>query len=427
MMRIDLETTILNLIKTKSYVKLSDIADAAQLPQSSANRRAIQRALANLLKQHLIEAKGKARARLYFLQTAISAELLPISYNSNFLNDYEPNKTFYLGSAIREELHQLGKAEDTARPAGTYARNIFNKLLIDLSWNSSRLEGNTYSLLETKRLIELGENTEGKDITETQMILNHKAAIEYIIESADEKNMSAHEIYSIHALLSDNLLGDSSASGRLRKISVGISGTTYQPIDNPHLLEEYFHIFIKKFNLIKDPFEQSFFSLVHLAYLQPFEDVNKRTSRLVANIPLIKQNLKPLSFVDVTQKDYTSSLLGVYEKNDMSLLRNLYVLAYKKSALRYSAIQQSTGEPNLFKIKYRKEIQDIIQHIILNKTTRDLTVPTIKKLMATLNLNHNDASQLFQLIENEIINLHDGNIARFKIRPSEYAAWKKNY
>src|SRR5690606_34036034 len=115
-------------------------------------------------------------------------------------------------------LLSLGQVEPQIRPAGTYARNILDRLLIDLSWNSSRLEGNTYSLLETKRLIELGQSAKGKDFTEAQMILNHKGAIEYIIEISGEDQVSAQDVRSIHGLLSENLLGDPSASGRLRQI-----------------------------------------------------------------------------------------------------------------------------------------------------------------------------------------------------------------
>lgn len=120
------------------------------------------------------------------------------------------------------------------------------------------------------------------------MIINHKAAIEYIIESVAEEKINMHTVCSIHALLSENLLGDSSASGRMRNIAVNISGATYMPSDNPHILQEYFQLFIDKLNCINDAFEQSFFALVHLSYIQAFEDVNKRTARLVANIPLIK-------------------------------------------------------------------------------------------------------------------------------------------
>ena len=115
-------------------------------------------------------------------------------------------------------------------------------------------------------------------------------------------------MYSIHALLSEGLLGNPKAIGRIREIKVGISGSNYVPLDNPHQIKDCFELFVQKLNLIKNPFEQSFFSLVHLSYLQAFEDVNKRTARLVANIPLIRKNLRPLSFTDVDQGNYAKSL-----------------------------------------------------------------------------------------------------------------------
>lgn len=329
----------------------------------------------------------------------------------------ESNLLSYIRSAHRT-------SESVARPAGTYARNILNRLLIELSWNSSRLEGNTYSLLETKRLIELGESATGKDAYEAQMILNHKGAIEYIIESAAEEEITGHEVCSIHALLSENLLGDPSASGRIRQIAVGVGGTNYMPLENPHILEECFQIFIEKLNLIQDPFEQSFFALVQLSYLQAFEDVNKRTARLVANIPLVKKNLRPLSFMDVGSEAYVKSLLGVYEKNDVSLFRDLYLWAYRRSAQRYSAIQQAMAEPNLFKLKYRADIQDIVRTVILEKIPGPRVVHRIQSLIETKGLPEADAAEMFNLIETEIVSLHDGNTARFKIRPSEYQEWK---
>ena len=122
-------------------------------------------------------------------------------------------------------------------------------------------------------------------------------------------------------------------------------------MDNPHVLKECFDVFVEKTNRIQDPFEQAFFSLVHLSYMQAFEDVNKRTARLVANIPLIQKNLKPLSFTDVPQEAYVKALLGIYEKTEVSLFRDLFIWAYQRSCQQYSAIQQSMGEPNLLKLK----------------------------------------------------------------------------
>lgn len=451
--KIDLELLILKLVAERQETNLQAIAHEAGLQVSaSKDRRAIQRVIKKLIEQKALLAKGNARLRTYisgdsnpcsFKEERFSGVYLsdaslalleyvskpmqtrkPVGYNQAFLKSYDPVKTPYLSRSLRDELFSVGKAEVVERAGGTYARNILNRLLIDLSWNSSRLEGNTYSLLETKRLIELGESATGKDAAEAQMILNHKDAIEYIVDSAQETNISSHEICSIHALLSDNLLGDPGASGRVRKLAVGISGTTYLPLDNPHVLKECFDLFIKKLNLIDDPFEQSFFALVQLSYMQAFEDVNKRTSRLVANIPLIKCNLNPLSFIDVTHSDYVMSLLGVYEKNDVSLLRDLYVWAYKRSSQRYSAMQQSMGEPNLFKMKHRGLMQAIVRTVILEKITGSQIVLTLKRLIEELRLPKHDSEQLRHLVETEIMSLHDGNIARYKIRPSEFQAWK---
>lgn len=450
---------ILKLLEGKPEISLHDVAQAAGLSKShEGDRKAIRRVFNALIERGILQARGAARARVYLLKegqvtetkvpppparggfkdiplSAGAEELLqylsksiqtrtPVGYIQDFLRSYQPNQTCCLSTSQRAELLTVGRAENAMRPAGTYARNILDRLLIDLSWNSSRLEGNTYSLLETKRLIELGESVTGKDASEAQMILNHKGAIEYIIECADKTEISSHEICSIHALLSENLIGDPSASGRIRHIAVSISGTTYLPLDNPHVLKECFDIFIQKINLIEDPFEQSFFSLVHLSYLQAFEDVNKRTARLVANIPLIKKNLRPLSFTDVNQEAYVNSLIGVFEKNDVSLFRDLYVWAYRRSSQQYSAIQQAMGEPNLLKLKYRNAIQDIIRTIILEKVNGSLVVPRIQSLIETQGLPDPDSKQLFQIIENEILSLHNGNIARFRIRPSEFQEWK---
>lgn len=446
----ELESSILSIFEQNQAVSLRDICKLLGLADLVKNRRSIQRALRSLIQQEKLEAKGVARARVYIKKDKFTADeyifsdislskssthLLeyitkpvrmrdPVAYNKNFLQTYKPNQSYYLDAGLRDELSGIAHAEHMIRPAGTYARSILNRLLIDLSWNSSRLEGNTYSLLETKRLIELGQNAEGKDLVEAQMILNHKEAIEYIIETVNDKSTTAHTICSIHALLSDNLLGDSSASGRLRNIIVSISGTTYLPLENPHEIRECFELFIYKLNAIEDPFEQSFFSLVHLSYLQAFEDINKRTARLVANIPFIKKNLKPLCFTAVRQQDYVAALLGIYEKNDVSLLRDLYSWAYKRSALQYTATQQVMGEPNIFKLKHRGIIQEMIRKIILDKITDNLLNISLKKMIQSYSLSQEDAEQLFQIIEYEIINLHEGNIARFKIRPSEFEAWK---
>jgi Fic family protein len=466
--KVEIEDFILRLLNNVSEVSVREIAKARGIAElSETERRAIRRALSSLQDRKLIISQGQGPARSYvlfdqsgettenfapektkessgeegipFTKMELSpesralleyvsqdvAERKPVGYDQEFLLSYEPNRTFYLTEPQREALFATGRAEPKERPAGTYARNILNRLLIDLSWNSSRLEGNTYSLLETRRLIELGEAAAGKDASEAQMILNHKAAIEYIVESADEAHVTSQEIRSIHALLSENLLGNPASSGRLRSLIVEIWGSTYLPLDNPQILQECFDLFVEKLNAIEDPFEQSIFSIVHLSYMQAFEDVNKRTARLVANIPLVKANLKPLSFTDVDPAAFVSALLGVYERNDVSLIRDLYIWAYTRSSQRYSAVQQSLGEPNLLKLRYRERVQEIVRTIILGKIGGEQIVQKIRDLIDQQNIPDADRDALFNLIENEIISLHDGNVARYKVRPSEFLAWKE--
>ena len=151
----------------------------------------------------------------------------PVGYDRAFLDSYRTNKAFYLSQSEREHLHEMGRPAIAGQPAGTYARQILNRLLIDLSWNSSRLEGNTYSLLDTTRLLEIGEEAEGKQRIEAQMILNHKDAIEFLVDEAGGIGFDRHTILSLHALLADNLLADSHAAGRLRHIAVGIDGSVF--------------------------------------------------------------------------------------------------------------------------------------------------------------------------------------------------------
>src|SRR6266705_5938696 len=246
----------------------------------------------------------------------------PVGYNREFLESYRPNVTAYLSPAERARLRDTGNPNIAPQPAGTYAKQILNRLLIDLSWNSSRLEGNTYSLLDTKRLIEFGQEAEGRDRLEAQMILNHKDAVEFLVGNAAEIGFNRYTILNLHGILAHNLLPDEGAAGRLRHIGVGIEKSTFHPLEVPQMIEECFNQILATAVSIEDPFEQALFVMVQLPYLQPFDDVNKRVSRLAANIPFIKTNLSPLSFTDVPRDIYTDAMLDVYELNRVDLIKD---------------------------------------------------------------------------------------------------------
>lgn len=177
---------------------------------------------------------------------------------------------------------------------------------------------------------------------------------------------------------------------------------------------------------IEDAFEQSFFIMVHLPYLQPFEDVNKRTSRLAANIPLIKHNLGPLSFVDVPEDDYKRATLTVYELNRVEYLREVYVWAYERSCARYAAIRQSLGEPDPFRLGYRLALTEVVSEVVRKRLNKTEAVAFLKKRGPEL-VQADDRARFMVLAESELAGLHEGNFARFRIRPSEFKTWKSHW
>jgi hypothetical protein len=349
----------------------------------------------------------------------------PVGYNPDFLASYQPNVDFYLNQQQRSLLFTLGQTSQRAEAAGTYARQILQRLLIDLSWNSSRLEGNTYSLLDTQRLLAKGKAAPDKSAIDAQMILNHKEAIEFLVESAGEIGFNRYTITNLHGLLSYDLLPDPGASGRLRTHAVGTHQSVYTPLAIPQQIEGNFDLLLTKAEAINDPFEQAFFVMVHLPYLQPFDDGNKRVSRLAANIPLNKMNLAPLAFVDVPQDLYVQGLLGIYELQDVSLLREVFLWAYERSCLQYAALRQTLGEPDPFRLKYRENIRPLVTRVV----TEEMTQENARRLIEVhaMQLPAVDRAKFLEVVETELLKLHAGNIARYRIRLSEFEAWKETW
>lgn len=427
------------------------------------SRRTLQRRLASLVEQQRIRAGGEGRALKYrarpstgdvtiavqgavatisagqvtaevYIPTSPEGEEIkayvrqprqqrkPVSYRNEFLEQYRPNQTAYLPESLRAQLHSLGRSPAEKTPAGTFARDILNRLLIDLSWASSKLEGNTYSRLDTERLIEFGQAAEGKDALETQMILNHKSAIEYLVRDTEQAGVTAETIIALHAFLSDGLMPDPLTCGRIRNRPVEIGGSVYLPIAMPQRLEELFSIVMSMAAEIQDPFEQSFFLMVHLPYLQPFEDVNKRVSRLAANIPLIQHNLCPLSFIDVPQQAYVDAMLGVYELNRIELLRDVFVWAYERSCQQYVAVQQQLVPPDTFRLRYRNELTEAVRAIVRGGQPANETA--IQAIMPAT-VTQEDQPRFAVLVLEEFKALHAGNAIRFGLRPLEFAEWQE--
>lgn len=371
----------------------------------------------------VVPLSASAAAIRNYLRQPVAARK-PVGYNRDFLDSYQPGVSAYLTEEERVHLLEVGSPQIAAQPAGTYAKKILNRLLIDLSWNSSRLEGNTYSLLDTRRLIEFDEEAEGRDRLEAQMILNHKDAIEFLVGAADDIGFNRYTFLNLHAMLANNLLPDETAAGRLRHITVGIERSTFHPLEVPQLIEECFDQILATAAAIDDPFEQAFFLVTQLPYLQPFDDVNKRVSRLAANIPLIKSNLSPLSFIDVPRSTYTEAVLGVYELNKIDLLKDMFIWAYERSAARYAAVRQSLGEPDPFRLQHREALRTIVGDVVRRRLTRRQAGAHIASY-AEETMPPDARERFRETAENDLLALHEGNYARYRVRPAEFEVWRE--
>ena len=367
----------------------------------------------------------RAGARVRALVRRPIAERTPVGYDAEFLAAYEPGTTWYLSASLRDRLLELGRTPDGQRPAGTYAREIFGRLLIDLAWASSRLEGNTYSRLDTQNLLEFGQRAGGKDITEAQMILNHKAAIELLVDDAERLGFNLLTFQSLHAALSENLLAEPAEEGRLRTKIVEISGSVYRPLAIPQQIEEHFRALLDKADRIPDPFEQAFFVMVHVPYLQPFTDVNKRTSRLGANLSLVKANLCPLSFVDLPERAYVEGNLGVYELTRIELLRDVFAWSYERSCAQYRVVRDSVAKPDPVRLRYRTELADLVRDTV--RRGEPPNAASIRTWAHAHSVDAADADAFTDVGLSLLLGLHEGALHRYRIRPAEYYAWKAKF
>lgn len=350
------------------------------------------------------------------------AQREPVGYRQAFLEGYDPDRP-YLSPGDLDLLHRLGRTPMPRQPAGTHARQVRARLMVDLSWNSSRLEGNTYSLLDTQRLLELGNEATGKSRDDARMILNHRAAIEFLLDETAELEFNRYTVCSVHALLSRDLLPDPGAPGRLRTTIVGVEGSCFEPLAVPQRVEECFDRILARLREIPDPFEQAFFTMVQLPYLQPFEDVNKRLSRVAANIPLVRANLAPLSFSQVPRSLYIEGILGVYELNRVDLLRDVFLHGYRRSAARYVALSESLDPEGGLRLRYREAFSDIVRAVVQGRMGRAAAARHIADF-ARIRGKQDEQPWFLESAQWELLGLHEHNCVLHGLTPADTEAWK---
>lgn len=448
------DNRIIELLEKCSY-SLSSSEIQTKL-KSKVHPKALQRHLNSLIEHGIIEKHGKGRGTKYSIKKSQSKKInnileIPpdedyskyitlstnsinilkyikqplesrgiVSYSRDLLDSYIPNKTYYLPEEVRAELKRHANLGNDNLPAGTYGTDLLNRFLIDLSFASSKLEGNTYTYLETKKLIEEQDSFDNKSPFETQMILNHKRAIKFMIDNIADIKYDKYNFFNLHALLADGLLADSKFIGRVRNFIVTIGQSNYKPMAIPQVLEECLEIILQKTEKIVDPIEQAFFIMVHVPYLQAFMDVNKRVSRLGANISLLKNNLCPITFIGIPEQAYTDAYRALYETQDYSLLIDVFKYTYKSSVQKYKEIGEQHFVPDVRRIKYQGNIHKAVNQIVLN------LVDDYKNILndfAKTKIPEQDREFFITEVTEALDNIHPGVLALYNLSIDDFKKW----
>lgn len=355
-------------------------------------------------------------------------------YKSTFLGSYIPNESSLLGKALAARLDEISRQSREQEPAGTYLSRILEPLLIDMSWSSSKLEGNDYSLADTRELFErvYGKKAGGAPVDidrDAIMLLNHKETIQFMAQTVPEFGLSTPIVFEMHRLLMSGLLANEDALGAVRRRVMTIGGTTYLPSQSPHFLQEHLEMIVEKGTLIDSPSEAAFFLWINIPYLQPFEDGNKRMGRLLANVPLILRNHAPLSFIDVDTTMYSQAMLAVYESNDVSVGRDLFAWAYARSIRHYAEVLATMPTPDVAIVRWRPQIKSAVNLVVASNLSTEDAVTTVLRDFQELHPEADASSpalhaRIVGFVNSDLSRLEAFNASRYGLRPETVERWK---
>lgn len=329
------QKTILSFFSIDIPLTPKDISHKTNIDASTVT---ISRDLSELVKLGLLERSGTGPATKYTINPK-ALILLPINPPDYFLIDTDERKIInnfnlnifdnlskidVLDKKTKTDLKKLLLIFKTnyKKLSSTIIKKEIERVTIELSWKSSAIEGNTYTLLDTENLLKEGILAKGKQKSEAIMLLNHKHAIDYIFKYKDEfKKISVSKIEHLHQMMTDNL----EIKSNIRKTIVGITGTKYRPLDNQFQIKESLEKLCHLINSTKNIFTKSLLSIILISYIQPFEDGNKRTGRILGNAILLANDCFPLPLRSVNENVYRQATLLFYEQNNLSQFIKMYV------------------------------------------------------------------------------------------------------
>ncbi len=341
------QQNILYFIRSQKKATNSEIKKYLEKKDFKVSRITVVRDIKVLLTKNLIERHGQGRSVYYEEKIKnkvlrhfevddyfkLEADKRKISFENFNFKVFENLKNIFTREEIRElkELNNNYQQKIKSLPSAIVQKE-FERLIIDLSWKSSQIEGNTYSLIDTEILIKQNQEAAGHKKEEAIMILNHKKALNYILDNRKYfQKLTLRKIQEIHHLLAQDL----GISKGIRKGLVGIVGTKYKPLDNQFKITEALEKATKIINKEKEPLAKALIALSLLSYIQPFEDGNKRTSRMLSNALLLADDFCPLSFRSIEESEYKKAMILFYEQNSISFLKELFIEQFKFAVNNY--------------------------------------------------------------------------------------------
>ena len=332
-----------DILQYLHYHPLSSRGDITAGTAFKGSDATLKRVIAAGIKAGDIVVEGKARATRYRLSPQ-SQLLMPLNLDTYFALEVDERQVqssynFELINGLladKEQAHLDALQDEFRQHVNELTDNEYRKemerLGIDLSWKSSQIEGNTYTLLETERLLRESKTAEGKTKEEAVMLLNHKDALSFILDNPDYlQELTVSHIEDIHQLLTKDLSIDKG----LRHHRVGITGTNYHPLDNEFQIREAMRDACKLINSKYNIFEKALLTLLLLSYIQPFLDGNKRTARITSNAILIANDYCPLSFRSIDSIDYKKAMLIFYEQNNLYAFKQIFIEQFEFAVKEY--------------------------------------------------------------------------------------------
>ncbi|WP_455092380.1 Fic family protein [Prevotella jejuni] len=338
-----------DILQYLHYHPLSSRGDITAGTAFKGSDATLKRMIAAGIKAGDIVAEGKARATRYRLSPQAQL-LMPLNLDTYFALEVDERQVqssynFELINGLlaetrlfsdKEQSHLDALQDEFQQHVSELTDNEYRKemerLGIDLSWKSSQIEGNTYTLLETERLLRESKTAEGKTREEAVMLLNHKDALSFVLDNPDYlKELTVSHIEDIHQLLTKELSIDKG----LRRHRVGITGTNYHPLDNEFQIREAMRDACELINSKSNIFEKALLTLILLSYIQPFSDGNKRTARITSNAILIANDYCPLSFRSIDSIDYKKAMLIFYEQNNLYAFKQIFMEQFEFAVKEY--------------------------------------------------------------------------------------------